>query len=149
MELPQSNFVTITKMFHFEMAHTLYNHAGPCRNIHGHSYRLHVTLSGPIKNEPGAPDDGMIMDFKQLKSLVKEKILDKYDHAFAINESAPYASDMAKLDFEKILLLPFQPTCENLIAHFASLLVPALPEGVKLQRLRLFETETSYADWQV
>lgn len=142
-----SNYITVTKIFGFEMAHVLYNHEGLCQNLHGHSYKLYVTLSGKIKNEPGAPDDGMLMDFKELKSLVKDKILNRFDHAVAVNEKAPYAEAVQQLGFERCVLLDYQPTCENLLLHFARIVVPALPTGVKLQRLRLYETETSYADW--
>lgn len=149
MELPQSNFVTVTKIFRFEMAHVLYNHDGLCKNIHGHSYKLYVSLSGPVKNRPGAPDDGMIMDFSKLKKLVKQKILDKYDHALVVNKNSPQAAKLDEMEFEKILLSPFQPTCENLIASFAKVLVPSLPEGVKLHKLKLYETETSFAEWHV
>ena len=142
-----SNYVTVTKIFRFEMAHVLANHEGLCKNIHGHSYKLFVSLTGEVKDTPGASDDGMLMDFGELKSLVKSQILDTFDHALVINEKVPFANTLKDLPFERIQLLPFQPTCENLILHFAKLLVPVLPADIRLNRLRLFETETSFADW--
>ncbi len=142
-----SNYLIVTKIFTFEMAHALYKHEGACRNMHGHSYRLHVSITGKPKQQPGAADDGMLMDFSALKNLVKEKILADFDHAMVVNSSADYNKDLQKLPFAKVHSLPFQPTCENLILHFARLLVSGLPEGVKLQRLKLYETASSYAEW--
>lgn len=142
-----SNYLTVTKIFRFEMAHVLAGHDGLCKNIHGHSYKLYVTLTGEPKNNPGASDDGMLMDFSELKKLVNSQIMDTFDHALVINQKAPYAHTLSDLPFERIKLVPFQPTCENLILYFAKLLVPKLPADIRLNRLRLFETETSYADW--
>ena len=62
--------IRITKRFHFEMAHTLFEYDGLCRNIHGHSYYLEVTVTGEPRNEPGHPKDGMVIDFGELKNLV-------------------------------------------------------------------------------
>lgn len=90
----------------------------------------------------------VLMDFSQLKALVKDKILSRFDHALVVNEQAPYAAEVQKLGFERTFTLPFQPTCENLVLHFAQKLVPELPEHLQLQRLRLYETTTSYADWR-
>lgn len=129
------------------MAHALLNHGGLCKNVHGHSYTLHVTLTGEIKTMPGAPDDGMLMDFSILKALVKKEILDKYDHALVLNAQSPYITQLSELPFERLMTVPFQPTCENLILHFAKLLVPALPLDVRLHKLKLYETATSYAEW--
>ncbi len=142
-----SNYLTVTKIFRFEMAHVLTSHDGLCKNIHGHSYKLYVTLTGEPKNSPGTSDDGMLMDFGELKKLVNAQIMDTFDHALVINQNAPYAKVLNDLPFERIKLVPFQPTCENLILHFAKLLVPKLPADIRLNRLRLFETETSYAEW--
>ena len=142
-----TNYITITKIFRFEMAHVLHNHRGLCKNIHGHSYHLHVTLTGEINNEPGSSDDGMLMDFGDLKAIVKDKILNQFDHALVVNSKAPFADEIQKLPFERIMAVPFQPTCENLILNFAKRLVTALPLDVRLNRLKLYETDTSYAEW--
>lgn len=142
-----SNYISVTKIFRFEMAHFLHKHNGLCQNLHGHSYKLLVTLAGRVKHEPNTPDDGMLMDFGELKKLVKDEILDHFDHALVVNENSPEATKLEALGFDRTVLLPFQPTCENLILHFVRKLVPHIPPGVKLQRLRLYETETSYADW--
>ena len=70
--------IRVTKRFHFEMAHTLYEYDGLCRNIHGHSYNLEVTLIGEPRNEPGHPKDGMVLDFGDLKEIVKSEIVGRF-----------------------------------------------------------------------
>ena len=141
--------VKVTKIFTFEMAHALLGYDGDCRNIHGHSYRLHVTVSGRPLQQPGHPKDGMVLDFKQLKALVKEKILCPYDHALVLNEqtSNEVIAPLKKV-YQKITLTPFQPTCENLVLGFVQGIQNGLPEGVELFSLRLYETATSYAEWE-
>ena len=83
--------VRITKEFKFEMAHALYGYDGLCANIHGHSYKLWVTVKGEVKNENGHTKDGMLMDFTDLKSIVKPEIVDKYDHSLVLNANSPHA----------------------------------------------------------
>jgi 6-pyruvoyltetrahydropterin/6-carboxytetrahydropterin synthase len=110
------------KEFTFDAAHRLDNHEGNCKNLHGHTYKLHVGVYGPIINEPGAPDDGMVLDFAELKSIVKTEIIDKLDHQF-INE-----------------ILPFRPTAENMAVWMVQVLRKA---GLPLKFIRLYETPTS------
>ncbi len=140
--------IRVTKEFSFEMAHALWNYDGPCRNVHGHSYRLFVTLSGiPLKDNDN-PRNGMVMDFTDLKKIVKSEIISRFDHSVTI--SGNY--DREKLEvfmkmFENIIVVDYQPTCENLIADFAIRLKKKLPEKVRLHSLKLYETATSYAEW--
>ena len=104
-----------------EMAHALYGYDGLCKNIHGHSYRLWVTLRGPVLDEPGHEKDGMVLDFGLLKRLVKPHIIDKYDHSFVLNANSSHANiDLSA--FEKVYLLPYQPTSENLVNDFVSII---------------------------
>lgn len=70
----------LTKVFHFEAAHSLPGHRGKCARVHGHSYTLEVTLRGPIKQAEGASDDGMVMDFEDLSRLVKQAVIERLDH---------------------------------------------------------------------
>jgi 6-pyruvoyltetrahydropterin/6-carboxytetrahydropterin synthase len=139
--------IRITKEFKFEMAHALLDYDGPCRNIHGHSYRLYVTLIGDALIKPGKTDNGMVMDFGELKALVKASIIDQLDHALVMNSATPKDMLDALKGFDHIVLLPYQPTCENLIVDFAGRLVKLLPKGIKLHSLRLDETDSSYAEW--
>jgi len=140
--------IRITKRFHFEMAHTLYKYDGLCRNIHGHSYYLEVTVAGEPRREPGHPKDGMVIDFGELKTLIKTIIVNVFDHALMVNRLVP---EEQKENLQKVttrfIVVDFQPTSENLVVYIASILQPLLPSGVTLFSIRLYETETSFAEW--
>ena len=138
--------IRITKEFRFEMAHALQGYDGPCRNIHGHSYRLFVTLKGKPVNDPDDPKAGMIMDFTALRHIVREAVIEPFDHALVLRRDATQLL-FNSLGHEKLHLTDFQPTCENLVGHFAEKLMPLFPAGIVLQRLQLFETSTSCAEW--
>ncbi len=144
----KSSFVRVSKRFSFDMAHALYGYDGPCKNIHGHTYHLSVTLLGqPIQNS----DDvklGMVIDFSDLKRIVNDQILSTYDHALVINKEAPYSkNELLFKEFEKVILVDYQPTCENLLLHYVQLIQAALPTVYTLVSVRLEETPTSYAEW--
>ena len=138
--------VRITKKFKFEMAHALHGYDGLCKNIHGHSYKLFVTVKGKIKNEKGNAKDGMVLDFDVLKSIVKPEIINKYDHSLVLNANSPH-SEIDLSAFEKVFFLPYQPTSENLVADFALKIKSKLPKGVELTKVVLSETATSFAEW--
>lgn len=142
------NYLRITKEFSFEMAHQLLNYEGQCKNIHGHSYTLYVTIGGKTANKQLDPKDGMVMDFSELKKIVNEQVVNPYDHALVLNYLTP-KEHISKLESvsEKIILTPFQPTCENLTVYFASALSKNMPASVKLLKLKLYETATSYCEW--
>ena len=138
--------IRITKEFKFEMAHALHAYDGLCKNIHGHSYRLWVTIKGKVRNENDHIKDGMVMDFGVLKEIVKREIIDKYDHSLVLNANSPHALiDLSA--FEKVFYLPYQPTSENLVTDFAFKIKSKLPQGVELTKVVLSETETSFAEW--
>ena len=140
--------IRITKAFKFEMAHALYGYDGLCKNIHGHSYRLWVTIRGEIKNENEHKKDGMVMDFDVMKKIIKPEIIEKYDHSLVLNANSPHAEiDLSA--FEKVFYLPFQPTSENLVNDFAKLIKSNLPENVELLKVVLSETATSFAEWNL
>lgn len=144
-----SQRVRISKTFQFEMAHALSGHDGLCRFVHGHSYRLKVTLSGMPSTDVGNPGLGMVMDFAKLKQVVNERIINRFDHAIAVREDAPEASVMAShTSFTKPVLLPFQPSSENLSIYFSELLRESLPPHVRLEELELSETASSSACWR-
>lgn len=128
------------------MAHALYGYDGLCKNIHGHSYRLWVTLRGPVLEEHGHEKDGMVLDFGLLKRLVKPHIIDKYDHSFVLNANSSHANiDLSA--FEKVYLLPYQPTSENLVNDFVSIIKNQLPDNIELYKVVLSETANSFAEW--
>ena len=140
--------VRITKEFKFEMAHALYGYDGLCANIHGHSYKLWVTVRGEVKNKNGYTKDGMLMDFTDLKSIIKPEIVDKYDHSLVLNANSPHA-DLDLSAFNKVYYLDYQPTSENLVLDFANFIKEQLPIGVELLKLVLSETATSFAEWNL
>ena len=142
-------YIRVTKEFSFEMAHTLVGYDGVCSEIHGHSYRLFVTVAGTPSQDESDPKFGMVMDFGLLKKLVSELILNVYDHALLIRrtETGKELTDILSKNFRKLQVVDFQPTCENLILNFVNLLEGNIPENVILHSIRLHETATSYAEW--
>ncbi|PCJ26358.1 MAG: 6-carboxytetrahydropterin synthase QueD [Flavobacteriales bacterium] len=138
--------IRITKEFQFEMAHALLGYDGPCKNIHGHSYKLDVTVIGEVKNGTSDSDEGMVIDFGVIKKIIKELIVDEYDHSLVLNEKMKI--DPAQFNFmNKLIIVPFQPTCELLLDHYANLIKSKLPSNIQLHSLKLRETPTSYAEW--
>ncbi|MDG1425792.1 MAG: 6-carboxytetrahydropterin synthase [Flavobacteriales bacterium] len=138
--------IRITKEFKFEMAHALFGYDGLCKNIHGHSYRLWVTIKGNILKEVNHTKDGMVLDFSILKNIVKPELINKYDHSLVLNANSPHA-DINLSAFEKVYFLPYQPTSENLVSDFARVIKDKLPDGISLQKVILSETATSFAEW--
>jgi 6-pyruvoyltetrahydropterin/6-carboxytetrahydropterin synthase len=138
--------IRITKEFKFEMAHALHGYDGVCANIHGHSYRLWVTVKGKVKEELGHPKNGMVMDFVDLKKIVKPNIVDMFDHSLVLNANSPHA-DINLEAFDKVYHLDFQPTSENLVIYFANNIKAKLPTEVYLLKVVLSETVTSFAEW--
>ena len=140
--------ISITKEFKFEMAHALHGYDGLCKNIHGHSYKLWVTVKGEVRNENGHVKDGMVIDFAELKEIVKPEIIDKYDHSLVLNANSPHASiDLSA--FEKVFYLPYQPTSENLVMDFATIIQSKMPKRITLCKVVLSETATSFAEWNL
>lgn len=141
--------IRVSKEFTFDMAHALLGYDGPCNNIHGHTYRLFVTIKGQVLNESTHPKDGMLLDFGLLKTIVAEKIINRYDHALVLNKimAQKHQINLAQIS-QKIIYTPFQPTCENLLlAMQAELSTAFSQEGYTLCALKLFETPTSSAEW--
>ena len=141
--------IRLTKEFSFEMAHALSGYDGVCREIHGHSYRLFVTVSGEPVRDTGDPKFGMVMDFGVLKKIVNDNVTGVYDHSLLIRRGADTEEvlEMLGRKFCRVMAVDYQPTCENLLIRFVDLIGKELPAGVKLFSLRLHETATSYAEW--
>ena len=140
--------IRVTKEFRFEMAHALWNYDGPCRNVHGHSYILYVTFSGQPVNNTDDPRNGMVIDFGDIKRIVTESVVNRFDHALMIAGFAPAESaESYRKHFGNVIVSPYQPTCENLVADIAGILSRKTPEGVSLHSVKLYETATSFAEW--
>jgi len=140
--------IRITKAYKFDMAHALPGHDGLCKNIHGHSYELLVTLIGEPVNDPGSPKNGMVIDFKDLKRIIKQLIVDELDHSLVLRDDTPETLlSQMKTAYSRIVLVDYQPTSENMIIDFANRIKAELPDNVKLHHLKLWETVTSNTEW--
>ena len=141
--------IQITKMFTFETGHALYGYDGKCRNVHGHSYKLSVTVNGVPIDDPNHVKYGMVIDFTDLKKIVKEEVVDVFDHATVFNKNTPHVELAKELESRghNVLLVDYQPTSEMMIIDFAEKIKRRLPETIELFSLKLQETDTSYAAW--
>jgi 6-pyruvoyltetrahydropterin/6-carboxytetrahydropterin synthase len=140
--------IRVTREFTFETAHVLRNYDGPCRNVHGHSYRLFVTISGIPVTDISNPKYGMVMDFTDLKTIVLREIVSVFDHAVVVSSGFDKEKkEMMSKTFGNTVIVDYQPTCENLVADFAARISNHLPPGIRLHSLKLFETAKSYAEW--
>lgn len=141
--------IRITKQFNFETGHALYGYDGKCRNVHGHSYKLSVTVIGTPITDSSKVKLGMVIDFSDLKKIVKEEIVNKFDHATVFNKNTPHV-ELAKELTDRghnVILADYQPTSENMVIDFAVKIKARLPQDIKLHSLKLQETETSFAEW--
>lgn len=141
--------IRITKQFTFETGHALYGYDGKCRNVHGHSYKLSVTVIGEPITDNTNVKLGMVLDFGDLKKIVKEEVVDPFDHATVFNKNTPHIELAKELQDRghKVILAEYQPTSENMVIDFANKIKGRLPENIQLHSLKLRETETAFAEW--
>ncbi len=141
--------IRITKIFTFETAHVLYNYDGKCKNMHGHSYKLFVTVKGNVINDLENTKNGMVVDFGDIKTIVKEEVVDLFDHAVLVNGQSPHKilGDNLTKEGHNVILCDYQPTCENMLYDIAAKIKSRLPEHIDLAYLKLHETENSYGEW--
>ena len=131
-----------TKTVRFDAAHVLTGHKGLCRNLHGHTYRVDVT----VRQEPGDGGD-MVIDFKELKRIVEDAIVSRFDHAFIYDATSPVEREIAAVVERagmRTVRLPFRSTAENLARRFHETLAPRLPS---LASVRVHETPDSCAEY--
>lgn len=141
--------IRITKLFTFETGHALYGYDGKCKNVHGHSYKLSVTVFGQPISDNTNVKFGMVIDFSDLKKIVKEEIVDVFDHATVFNKNTPHVDLARELQNRghNVLLVDYQPTSEMMVIDFAKKIKKRLPKNIQLHSLKLQETESSYAEW--
>ena len=141
--------IRITKQFSFETGHALYGYDGKCKNVHGHSYKLSVTVIGTPILDANNVKYGMVIDFSDLKKIVREEIVDQFDHATVFNKNTPHVELAKELSNRghHVILVAYQPTSENMVIDFAEKIKNRLPSEIKLHSLKLQETETSFAEW--
>lgn len=142
--------ICLTREFEFEMAHALEGYDGLCRHIHGHSYKLFVTVSGTPIDDPENPKYGMVMDFGELKAIVNRLVVERYDHALVLRRTEQHSAllEHVREKWERVYLVDYQPTCEQMIARWAPMIAAELPEGVRLVEVKLYETAKSHATWR-
>lgn len=130
------------------MAHALVGYEGRCSRLHGHSYQLEVTVECGEKLCTEGSEEGMGIDFGAIKAIVEREIIEPYDHSLLLRRSEQTAEAVEVLSrtFEGVYALDWQPTSENILLHFASLLTPHIPQGIRLHTLRLHETENNCAE---
>lgn len=134
--------ISITKKIEFEAAHRLSNYDGPCREIHGHTYKLEVTVTGPIQD-----DADMVLDFKILKKILSETVMKHFDHALIL-KNEPGNRQIFGAYQGKITWMDHEPTVERMLVWIASVLSTLLPPPTSLGSLKLYETSGSYASWK-
>jgi 6-pyruvoyltetrahydropterin/6-carboxytetrahydropterin synthase len=143
--------LTITRKLEFDAGHRIPDHKSQCRNLHGHRYTLEITLAGKVISQEGSSDNGMIMDFSDVKALAKQHLVDPWDHAFIA-----YARDTVVLEFlaslpdHKTVIIDCIPTVENLARTAFDLLKTVYRDhygtGLHLQKLVLHETPNCWAE---
>lgn len=143
--------VRITRRLEFDAGHRIPNHASQCRHLHGHRYAIEITLSGALVQTAGASDEGMVMDFSDVKAIAMRELVDRWDHAFLAHAGDhAVVAFLATLPEHKTVVLPFVPTAENLACEAFRILDAAYAEtyGTRLQleRVRLYETPNNWAD---
>ncbi len=143
--------LTITRKLEFDAGHRIPDHKSQCRNLHGHRYTLEITLVGQVIEQEGNSDNGMIMDFSDVKTLAKQHLVDVWDHAFLVYaKDAPVRDFLASLPGHKTVVIDCIPTVENLARTAFAILKAAYTDrygtGLRLHKLVLHETPNCWAE---
>ena len=139
--------IRITKEFDFEAAHALDGYNGKCKDIHGHSYHLEMTYLGTPKPEKTISDCGMVVDFGEIKQIIKTKVLPLFDHRLILRKDTRF-KEIKEIN-ERIRLVDYQPTCENMLIEIIEILKKNEPKGNTIEKGFLRETANSYAQWNI
>lgn len=142
----------ITKIIEWDMGHRIPNHKSQCRNLHGHRYRAEVTITGPLVEEDGSSDEGMVLDFGDIKNILVEEIHDPLDHGFMWYEKDKYRRSVTSVTKElKNIVVDFIPTAENISKWIYEIVNEKLQQKygseLRVSKVRLFETPNSWADY--
>ena len=146
--------LSIVKEFSWSMAHMLANHAGKCKNIHGHTYKMQVEIArkgGGVMNSPGKTDHGMVLEFDDLKTIINRIVVEPLDHAFlywvdSTDELEHEVAVLLKKHSRKLVEIGYRPTAENLAMNYLEIINNALSSfKVEVIELILWESPTSFA----
>jgi 6-pyruvoyltetrahydropterin/6-carboxytetrahydropterin synthase len=138
--------IQITKIFHFEMAHAIYGYEGKCKNIHGHSYELHVSVCSATGNRDYIPAPGFVVDFSEIKKIVTKTVIEKFDHKLLLSETFLSVNPSLNTQ-ENLVSWQMEPTVENMLVFMMKTISASFPSSLKLSALKLYETKNSYAEW--
>ena len=143
--------ISITRRLEFDSGHRIPNHDGQCRHLHGHRYAIEVTLTGEVADHPGKADDGMVLDFGDIKRLTNQYVVEPWDHAFLVaKEDEKLVAFLASLPNHKTVIMEHVPTVENLATTAFAILQPVFNKAfggrLKLSAVRLYETPNCWAD---
>lgn len=144
----------ITRRLEFDAGHRIPNHRSQCRHLHGHRYVLEITLSGDILQQEGSSNEGMVMDFSDVKAIAKNNLVDLWDHAFLVyKHDKPIVDFLSSLPDHKTVLLDTIPTAENLAQLAFSTLAPmyssSYGDSLRLERIRIYETPNCWAEMTI
>ena len=143
--------ISITRRLEFDAGHRIPNHDGQCKHLHGHRYAIELTLSGEIANHPGQADDGMVLDFADIKRLSNQYVVEPWDHAFLVaKEDQGLVDFLNSLPNHKTVVMEHVPTVENLAQAAFNNLSPLFDKAfagrLQLTAIRLYETPNCWAD---
>jgi 6-pyruvoyltetrahydropterin/6-carboxytetrahydropterin synthase len=141
----------ITRRLEFDAGHRIPNHNSQCRHLHGHRYAIEITLSGDIINTEGQSEQGMVMDFSDVKRIAQQQLVDQWDHAFLVyRDDRKVCEFLASMPDHKTVVMDVVPTAENLAELAFNILNPAYQDTygnhLRLERIRIFETPNNWAD---
>lgn len=141
-----SNTLSINKIFHFEAAHALHNYSGSCQFIHGHSYKLQVSIGKAISDEEFIEGIGILYDFKDLKRIVSLLIEKYFDHKLIVSQKLLDANPGIQTQ-SNLVVLPYEPSAENMVIFLKKEITKSLPTTMEVKKLRLYETNSSFVEW--
>lgn len=146
--------LTITRRLEFDAGHRIPNHGGQCRHLHGHRYALELTVLGPVHASRGQADDGMVIDFGDIKRIALTYLVEPWDHAFLVTkQDTALIAFLKTLPNHKTVVLDDVPTVENLVKVAFNILAPIFASETKgqlaLHSIRLYETPNCWADYRV
>jgi 6-pyruvoyltetrahydropterin/6-carboxytetrahydropterin synthase len=146
--------IQITRKFEFDAGHRIPNHLSLCKNLHGHRYVLEATITGDLVSDDKASDFGMVLDFGEIKSVIKTHLIDEWDHAFLVYDGDLAVKDfLASLPNHKTIVLPVVPTAENLaklaFEKISQIIQEKVDKRLIVKHVRLYETPNCWADFTI
>ena len=140
------NRAVVIKRIEIDMGHRIPYHASKCSSIHGHRYVFEAEIEGPVRQTPQSGDEGMVLDFADVKDLMMRSIHDPWDHGLMLSEKDPFRPILSQLPDQKIVFVPFVPTAENIAGRaFELLAAPLAARGLELKAVTVWETPGSRA----